>query len=124
MGTSCQIPKTGSCYANLHEIYNFIPLVTTDEHIVLSKNTADTFQKEYVGRKTNAQRKLAEAKLDLKKEQNNYSKYQILQRDDLDAYNKHHKGKLEEQQQIVTAKEATLAQAETELERISRALPT
>ena len=31
---------------------------------------------------------------------------------------------LEQQQQIVTAKEATLTQAETELERVSRALPT
>ena len=230
----CGVYEYGKNYANLHEIYNFIPLVTTDEHIVLSKNTADTFQKEYAGRKTNAQRlefgilrekvicdfcdsimgfqrtkltkgknagsytisfycknkdclrhkpkeaterfgkplpksirlkyltahiawtlkhltkntekaykqyisrleeqlkvdnaiaqrKVAEARLDLKKEQNNYSKYQILQRDDPEAYKKHHKGKLEEQQQIVTAKEATLAQAESELERVSRALPT
>ena len=52
----CGVYEYGKNYANLHEIYTFVPLVTTDEHIVLSKNTADTFQKEYAGRKTNAQR--------------------------------------------------------------------
>lgn len=230
----CGVYEYGKNYANLHEIYNFVPLVTTDEHIVLSKNTADTFKKQYAGRTTNAQRlefgvlrekvicdfcdsvmgfqrtkltkgknagsytisfycknkeclrhkpkvavakygkplpksirlkyltshiawtlkhltkntekaykqyigrieqqlevdkaiatrKLSEAKADLKKEQNNYAKYQILQRDDPEAYKKHHKGKLEDQQLLVNAKEASLAQAEKELDRVSRALPT
>lgn len=50
----CGVYECGKNYANLHEIYNFVPLVTTDEHIVLSKNTADTFNKEYAGRTTNA----------------------------------------------------------------------
>lgn len=230
----CGVYEYGNNYANLHEIYNFVPLVSTDEHIVLSKNTADTFQKEYAGRSTNAQRlefgvlrekvicdfcdhnmgfqrtkltkgknagsytisfycknmnclrhkpkeaterfgkpipksirlkfltahiawtlkhltkntekayrqyvgrleeqlkvdkaiaqrKVTEAKIDLKKEQNNYSKYQILQRDDPESYKKHHKGKLEEYQQLVNAREASLSKAETELERVSRSLPT
>ena len=231
----CGVYQYGSNYANLHEIYNFVPLVSTDEHIVLSKNTADTFQKEYAGRSTNAQRlefgvlrekvfcdfcgsvmsfqrtivprgknkgaytisyycrntkncirhnekeaiekygkkirksirlkyitahitwtlrhltknteqayeqfigrleeqlkidkaiavrNLSEAKHDLKKEQVNYSKYQTLQRDDPEAYKKHHNGKLEEHQQLINAREAGLSKAEKELERVSRALPT
>ncbi len=232
----CGVYEYGDNYANLHEIYNFVPLVSTDEHIVLSRNTADTFQKEYAGRSTNAQRldfgilrekvicdfcgkvmgfqrtpltrgknkgaftisfyckkqnkeclrhrpkdaieqfgkklpksirlkhltahiawtlkhltkntekaykqyigrleqqlgvdkaiatrKLADAKQDLKKEQNNYSKYQTLQRDDPEAYKKHHKGKLEEHQLLINSREASLTQAEKELERISRGLPT
>lgn len=55
----------------------------------LTKNTEKAY-KQYIGRleeqlkvdKAIAQRKVAESRLDLKKEQNNYSKYQILQRDD------------------------------------------
>lgn len=230
----CGVYEYGKNYANLHEIYNFVPLVTTDEHIVLSKNTADTFNKEYAGRTTNAQRlefgvlrekvicdfcdsimgfqrtkltkgkntgsytisfycknkdclrhkpeeaikqfgkpipksirlkfltahiawtlrnltknteqaykqyigrleqqlevdraiarrKVSDAKTDLNKEQNNYAKYQILQRDDPEAYKKHHKNKLEDQQELVNAREASLTQAEKELDRVNRALPT
>lgn len=179
----CGVYEYGKNYANLHEIYTFVPLVTTDEHIVLSKNTADTFQKEYAGRKTNAQRLefgilrekvicdfcdsimgFQRTKLTKGKNAGSYTisfycknknclrhrpkeaterfgkplpksirlKYltahiawtlKHLTKNTEKAY-KQYIGRLEEQQQIVTAKKATLSQAETELERVSRALPT
>jgi len=231
----CGIYEYGKNYANLNEIYNFIPLVTTDEHIVLSKNTADVFNKEYAGRKTIAKRlefgllrekvichycdavmtfqrtkivrgknagkytlsfycrnkescirhkpdeamkkygktlsksirmkhltshiawaikhltentekayrkyikrleeqlavdkeiatrKLSEAKRELAKQERNYSKYQILQRDDPVAYKKHHKGKLEHHQELINSGEASVKQAKNEVDRLNRSLPT
>lgn len=179
----CGVYDYGKNYANLHEIYAFVPLVTTDEHIVLSKNTADTFQKEYAGRKTNAQRLefgilrekvicdfcdsiigLQRTKLTKGKNAGSYTiSFYCKNKDCLrhkpkeaterlgkplpksmrlkyltahiawtlkhltkntEKVHKQYIGRLEEQQQIVTAKEATLAQAESGLERVSRVLPT
>lgn len=231
----CGIYEYGKNYANLNEIYNFIPLVTTDEHIVLSKNTADVFNKEYAGRKSVAKRlefgllrekvichycdtimtfqrtkivrgknagkytlsfycrnkescirhkpdeamkkygkklsksirmkhltshiawtikhltqntekahkkyierleeqlavdkeiasrKLTEAKRELAKQESHYAKYQNLQRDDPVAYKKHHKGKLEHHQELINSSEASVKQAENEVARLNRALPS
>lgn len=41
--------KHGSRIANLNEQYNFMPLMTPDEYIVINKKTAEQFAKEYVG---------------------------------------------------------------------------
>lgn len=41
--------KHGSRIANLNEQYNFMPLMTPDEYILINKKTAEQFAKEYVG---------------------------------------------------------------------------
>lgn len=41
--------KHGSRIANLNEQYNFMPLMTPDEYVVINKKTAALFAKEYVG---------------------------------------------------------------------------
>lgn len=41
--------KPGSRIANLNELYNFMPLMTPDEYIVINKKAAEQFAKEYVG---------------------------------------------------------------------------
>lgn len=230
----CGVYRYGNNYTNLHEVYSFVPLVTADEHIVLSRGIADSFNKAYAGRSTSAQRlefgvlrekvicdfcdttmvfqrtklkkgknagsytisfycrnktcirhdkvaaiakygkelpksirlkyltahitwtlrhltknteqayklhianleeqlhidkgiatrNVKKAKADLKQEQSNYAKYQALQRDEPEAYKKHHKGKLEEHQHLINACESSLTQAEKELERVNRPLPT
>ncbi len=48
--------KYGNNIANLNELYNFLPLVTPDEFIALSRNTADNFSEQFVGRGTSAKR--------------------------------------------------------------------
>lgn len=48
--------KYGKNVANLNEIYNFLPLMTPDEYIALSKNTSDSFNEQYAGRTTSAKR--------------------------------------------------------------------
>ena len=41
--------KHGSRIANLNEQYNFMPLMTPDEYIIINKKAAEQFNKEYVG---------------------------------------------------------------------------
>jgi len=41
--------KHGSRIANLNEQYNFMPLMTPDEYIMINRKTAEQFAKEYVG---------------------------------------------------------------------------
>ena len=41
--------KHGSRIANLNELYNFMPLMTPDEYIVINKKAAEQFAKQYVG---------------------------------------------------------------------------
>lgn len=48
--------KYGDNIANLNELYNFLPLITPDEFIALSRNTADNFNEQFVGRGSSAKR--------------------------------------------------------------------
>jgi len=76
----------------------------------LTKNTLEAYRL-YIGRlekklavdKEIAKRKLANAKTDLKKQEDMYAKYQNLQLLSLDNYNKHHEGKLEHHQNLINA---------------------
>jgi len=52
----CGIYKYGDNLANLNELYDFLPLFSTDEFIALSRNTSDSFNEEFVGRSTSAKR--------------------------------------------------------------------
>lgn len=48
--------KYGDNIANLNDTYNFLPLMTPDEFIALSKNMSDSFNREFVGRSNVAKR--------------------------------------------------------------------
>jgi len=48
--------KYGNNIANLSELYNFLPLVTPDEYIALSRNAAENFNEPFIGRSTSAKR--------------------------------------------------------------------
>ncbi len=48
--------KYGDNIANLNDNYNFLPLMTPDEYIALSKNMSDSFNKKFVGRSNVSQR--------------------------------------------------------------------
>ncbi len=48
--------KYGNNIANLSELYSFLPLVTPDEYIALSRNAAENFNEPFVGRLTSAKR--------------------------------------------------------------------
>ncbi|MDQ5953777.1 MAG: Resolvase/invertase-type recombinase catalytic protein [Patescibacteria group bacterium] len=48
--------KYGNNIVNLCDIYNFMPLFTPDEYIALSRNIANNFKEEFIGRSTSAKR--------------------------------------------------------------------
>lgn len=48
--------KYGNRITNLTEIYNFLPLITPDEFVMLSKNVSGNFDEEFVGKKSLAKR--------------------------------------------------------------------
>lgn len=52
----CGVYKYGDNLANLNELYDFLPLFSTDEFIALSRNTSDSFNEQFVGRSTSAKR--------------------------------------------------------------------
>ena len=52
----CGIYQYGGNVANIVELYNFLPLVTAEEYIQLSRKMADNFDEEFKGRGTSAQR--------------------------------------------------------------------
>lgn len=52
----CGIYKWGDNISNLVELYNFLPLVTAEEHIKLSREMSDNFDEEFGGRGAPAQR--------------------------------------------------------------------
>jgi len=52
----CGIYKYGENLANLNELYDFLPLVTTDEFIALSQKMASNFNEKFVGRASVAQK--------------------------------------------------------------------
>jgi DNA invertase Pin-like site-specific DNA recombinase len=226
--------KYGDNIANLNDNYNFLPLMTPDEYIALSKNMSDSFNKKFVGRsnvsqrlefgllrekvicdfcdgnmgfqrtrivrgknagswqlsyycrnkecvrhndeeairvygkklaksvsarfitahiewtlrhmtanvleahkqfisriekqvaidKDIAKRKLTEAKTELKRQKDMYSKYQTFQVEDPETYKKHHAGKLEFHQAQINAVNATITTTQKELDDLRKALPT
>lgn len=52
----CGIYKYGDNLANLNELYDFLPLITTDEYIALSQNMSSSFNEQFVGRASVARR--------------------------------------------------------------------
>lgn len=48
----CGVYHYGERIANLNELYDFMPLMTTDEYVTINRATADTFNEKYVGRAT------------------------------------------------------------------------
>lgn len=48
--------KYGKNYANLVELYGFLPLMTADEYIALNQKMAATFDTEYAGKSTQTKR--------------------------------------------------------------------
>lgn len=50
------IYKYGDNIVNLNDIYNFLPLMTPDEHIALSRNMSDNFNQQFAGRNNVSQR--------------------------------------------------------------------
>ncbi len=71
-----------------------------------------------------AKRKLIEAKTELKRQKDMYSKYQTFQVEEPETYKKHHAGKLEFHQAQINAVNATITTTQKELDDLRRALPT
>lgn len=71
-----------------------------------------------------AKRKLTEAKAELKRQKDMYSKYQTFQVEDPDTYKKHHAGKLEFHQAQINATNASITILQKELDDLRQALPT
>lgn len=71
-----------------------------------------------------AKRKLTEAKAELKRQKDMYSKYQTFQVEDPDTYKKHHAGKLEFHQAQINATNASITTLQKELDDLRQALPT
>ncbi len=230
----CGIYKHGEYISDLNEIYNFMPLMTPEEFIILSKNTADNFNEKFRGRSTASKRldfgllrgkvicgycenpmhfqrtkikkgknkgrylisyycrnkdcirhnkeeaikkygkkikgsirakfvneaiykaissctkdnleaynfyidslkhqiatdkavikrNLREAEAQLKYNQNKYIKYQQLQLDSLEDYNRHHKGKLEDYSNLISANKITISNLRTRLDELNKKLPS
>ncbi len=97
----------------------------------LTKNTLKAY-KLYIGRleqklvvdREIAKRKLVDAKAELKQNEVMYAKYQNLQVISLDDYKKHHKGKLEHYQNLITTNTASIENLNKELAKLNSALPT
>jgi len=71
-----------------------------------------------------AKRKLTEAKTELKRQKDMYSKYQTFQVDEPETYKKHHAGKLEFHQAQINAVNASITSTQKELDDLRKALPT
>lgn len=69
-------------------------------------------------------RKLQEAKQDLRRNEQQYMKYQDFQVDNPDLYDKHHHGKLEHHQQLMQIAEQNISDNKYRLENLKTALPT
>lgn len=88
------------------------------------KQYIDRIEKQVAIDKGIAKRKLTEAKAELKRQKDMYSKYQTFQVEDPETYKKHHAGKLEFHQAQINAVNATITASQKELEDLQRALPT
>ncbi len=71
-----------------------------------------------------ANRKLAEAKKDLRVQTTQYLKYQNFQIDHPDDYKKHHKGKLEYHQNLINIAKGSIKKTELELVQLNADMPT
>lgn len=97
----------------------------------LTENVAEA-HKVYVGRleqkiaidKQIAKRKLGDAEAELKKSRDEYAKYQNFQVSNPEAYKQHHKGKLEEYQNLINVHTTSKERIKDELTRLNTALPT
>lgn len=96
----------------------------------MTANTLEAY-KEYIGRiekqvaidKEIAKRKLTEAKTELKRQKDMYSKYQTFQVEDPETYKKHHAGKLEFHQTQINAVNSSITSLQNELDDLRHALP-
>lgn len=97
----------------------------------LTQNVLEA-HKVYIGRleqkiaidKQIAKRKLTDAETELNKSRDEYSKYQNFQVSNPEAYKQHHKGKLEEYQNLINVHTASRENLKVELARLNDALPT
>ena len=71
-----------------------------------------------------AKRKIAEAKQDLKTNQEKYAQYQTLHLEDRASYDKYHTGKLELHNQLIERAETVIDENEAKLVQLKTALPT
>ncbi len=71
-----------------------------------------------------AERKLSEAKQELKKQENEYLRYQNFQIDHPTEYKKHHKGKLEYHQNLINVAKHSIKANQQELDRLKTKLPS
>lgn len=71
-----------------------------------------------------AKRKLAEARTELKRQKDMYSKYQTFQVEEPETYKKHHAGKLEFHQAQINAVNSSITTTQKELDDLRRTLPT
>jgi DNA invertase Pin-like site-specific DNA recombinase len=71
-----------------------------------------------------AERKLAEAKQDLKQQQKQYLRYQNFQIEHPDDYKKHHNGKLEHHQNLINVATHNIQANNDELDRLKTKLPS
>ena len=88
------------------------------------KQYIDRIEKQVAIDKDIAKRKLTEAKAELKRQKDMYSKYQTFQVEDPETYKKHHTGKLEFHQAQINAVNATITASQKELDDLQKALPT
>lgn len=71
-----------------------------------------------------AERKLAEAKQELRTNEKQYMRYQQFQVEHPDEYKKHHEGKLEHHQHLANVAQHNIDTGEAELEKLKQGLPT
>lgn len=108
--------------------------VTAHIEWTLRHMTANVLEahKQYISRiegqvaidKEIAKRKLSEAKVELKRQKDMYSKYQTFQVEDPETYKKHHAGKLEFHKTQINAVSSSITSLQKELDDLLNALPT
>ncbi|MEK7059906.1 MAG: hypothetical protein AAB971_04080, partial [Patescibacteria group bacterium] len=84
----------------------------------------DKLQAKLATERAITSRKLQEAKQDLRRNEQQYMKYQNFQVDNPDLYDKHHHGKLEHHQQLMQVAEHNISDNKYRLENLKTALPT
>lgn len=97
----------------------------------LTENISEA-HKQYIARlekkvavdKEIARRKLGDAEAELKKSRDEYSKYQNFQVSNPEEYKRHHKGKLEEYQNLINVHTSSKERLQFEMAKLNEALPT
>lgn len=84
----------------------------------------DMLETKLAAERAITRRKLAEAKQDLKINEEKYARYQVMHLEDRASYDKYHTGKLELHSQLIELAKTSVADNEAKLDELKTALPT